>query len=599
MILPMKKYSFLLYHKELGSFLKEIQNLGVLHIIESVEPDDIQRNYRLEIAQIETVLKSLNKRSKILNTAKKMPEDLTGSDDDKAVYKDIIKLQSEYEQISLQLAALNKDIKNWESWGEFNSDDKNKLEMSGLSIRFYKLLEDRLTDQFKARYTVEIISRTGKTVNFVVLSSKEENNFPDLEDIKLPEKSLGVINAEKAVQEKRKEEIDRLLDSYAMYAVPSVQKTKNELIDLTEMERANLNSVSSAENMVKIVQGWIPEEKEPELKKYLDEGGFVYLAETPSPDEYSKVPIVLKNNSYSKLFEPIGKLFSLPNYGEMDLTPYFAPFFMLFFGLCLGDAGYGVVMLIAATIAKQKLKPDMKPILSLVQFLAVSTIFAGAITGTIFGFSLADFFGTQEIKEKINGIILSPENMFNLAIVIGLIQIIFGLIVKAFNVGKQNNFMATLPTVGWLIMLVSGLACALPDIKPVAIIFVWIGFAIAMLFSTTGNIFKRLGLGVWDMYNNIGGVFGDTLSYIRLFALGLSGSILGMVINSIGGIFLDIPYVGWLLWFLFLVVGHTGNLLLCSLGSFVHPMRLTFVEFYKNSGWTGGGKEYRPFSKKC
>jgi V/A-type H+-transporting ATPase subunit I len=599
MILPMKKYSFLLYHKELGSFLKEIQNLGVLHIIESVEPDDIQRNYRLEIAQIETVLKSLNKRSKILNTAKKVPDDITGSDDDKAVYKDIIKLQSEYEQISLQLAALNKDIKNWESWGEFNSDDKNKLEMSGLSIRFYKLLEDRLTDEFKARYTVEIISRTGKTVNFVVLSSKEENNFPDLEDIKLPEKSLGVINAEKAVQEKRKEEIDRLLDSYAMYAVPSVQKTKNELIDLTEMERANLNSVSSAENMVKIVQGWIPEEKEPELKKYLDEGGFVYLAETPSPDEYSKVPIVLKNNSYSKLFEPIGKLFSLPNYGEMDLTPYFAPFFMLFFGLCLGDAGYGVVMLIAATIAKQKLKPDMKPILSLVQFLAVSTIFAGAITGTIFGFSLADFFGTQEIKEKINGIILSPENMFNLAIVIGLIQIIFGLIVKAFNVGKQNNFMATLPTVGWLIMLVSGLACAMPDIKPVAIIFVWIGFAIAMLFSTTGNIFKRLGLGVWDMYNNIGGVFGDTLSYIRLFALGLSGSILGMVINSIGGIFLDIPYVGWLLWFLFLVVGHTGNLLLCSLGSFVHPMRLTFVEFYKNSGWTGGGKEYRPFSKKC
>lgn len=599
MILPMKKYSFLLYHKELGSFLKEIQNLGVLHIIESVEPDDIQRNYRLEIAQIETVLKSLNKRSKILNTAKKVPEDLTGSDDDKAVYKDIIKLQSEYEQISLQLAALNKDIKNWESWGEFNSDDKNKLEMSGLSIRFYKLLEDRLTDEFKNKYTVEIISRTGKTVNFVVLSSKEENNFPDLEDIKLPEKSLGVINAEKADQEKRKEEIDRLLDSYAMYAVPSVQKTKNELIDLTEMEKANLNAVSSAENMVKIVQGWIPEEKEPELKKYLDEGGFVYLAETPSPDEYSKVPIVLKNNSYSKLFEPIGKLFSLPNYGEMDLTPYFAPFFMLFFGLCLGDAGYGVVMLIAATIAKQKLKPDLKPILSLVQFLAVSTIFAGAITGTIFGFSLADFFGTQEIKEKINGIILSPENMFNLAIVIGLIQIIFGLIVKAFNVGKQNNFMATLPTVGWLIMLVSGLACALPDIKPVAIIFVWIGFAIAMLFSTTGNIFKRLGLGVWDMYNNIGGVFGDTLSYIRLFALGLSGSILGMVINSIGGIFLDIPYVGWLLWFLFLVVGHTGNLLLCSLGSFVHPMRLTFVEFYKNSGWTGGGKEYRPFSKKC
>lgn len=599
MILPMKKYSFLLYHKELGAFLNDLQSLGVVHLIETVEPNDIQRTYRLEIAQIETVIKSLIKRVKALKSAKTVPENLTESGDGKAIYKDIIKLQSEYEQVSMQLAVLNKDIKNWESWGEFNSDDKNKLEMSGLNIRFYKILEDKLTDEFKNKYTVEIISRTGKTVNFIVLSSKDGNNFPDLEDIKLPENSLSVITAEKAAKENRKNEIDRQLNSYAWYSLAAVQKTKDELTDLTDLEKANLNSVPSAENMIRIVQGWIPEEKEPELKKYLDEGGFVYLAETPSADEYSKVPIVLKNNSFSKLFEPIGKLFSLPNYGEMDLTPYFAPFFMLFFGLCLGDAGYGVVMVIAATIAKSKLKADLKPILTLVQFLGLSTIFAGAITGTIFGFALADFFGAQEIKNKINAVILSPENMFNLAIVIGLIQIIFGLIVKAFNVGKQNNFMATLPTVGWLIMLVSGLACAMPDIKPVAIIFVWIGFAIAMLFSTTGNIFKRLGLGVWDMYNNIGGVFGDTLSYIRLFALGLSGSILGMVINSIGGIFLDVPYVGWLLWFVFLVAGHTGNLLLCSLGSFVHPMRLTFVEFYKNSGWSGGGKEYRPFSKKC
>ncbi len=139
----------------------------------------------------------------------------------------------------------------------------------------------------------------------------------------------------------------------------------------------------------------------------------------------------------------------------------------------------------------------------------------------------------------------------------------------------------------------------MPEIKPVAIIFVWIGLAVAMLFSTTGNIFKRLGLGVWDMYNNITGVFGDTLSYIRLFALGLSGSILGLVINNIGEIFLDIPYVGWLVWLIFLLIGHTGNLLLCSLGSFVHPMRLTFVEFYKNAGWTGGGKEYKPFKKNA
>jgi len=598
MILPMKKYTILLYHKDLTAFLSKLQELGVLHIIETAETSDVQRTNFLRIAQKEAVLKFLRRRIKAIRASGTVPPEPQFTGNGKSVYDSIVKLQTEYEQINQHLYTLNRDIKTLEPWGEFGPENKKKLELSGINIKFYKLGSDKITEEFREKYLCEIISVTGNTANFIVISRKDENNFPELEDIKLPESTLSLLLKEKESGENRKVEIDSLLDSYAWHSSGEVEKAMNGLIDETMHDKAGINSLSVSNDLIRIVQGWVPEEKESGLMKYLEEKELVYLADKPSEEDAGNVPIILKNNGFAKLFEPIGKLFSLPSYGELDLTPFFAPFFMLFFGLCLGDAGYGVVMFIAATIAKTKLKPDLKPILTLVQFLAISTVFAGTITGTIFGFALADFFGTEELKNKINAVILSPEKMFYLAIAIGLVQIIFGLIVKAFNVAKQNNFMATLPTVGWLIMLVSGLACALPEIKPVAIIFVWTGFAIAMLFSTTGNIFKRLGLGVWDMYNNIGGVFGDTLSYIRLFALGLSGSILGMVINSIGSIFLDIPYVGWLLWFLFLTVGHTGNLLLCSLGSFVHPMRLTFVEFYKNSGWSGGGKEYRPFSKK-
>lgn len=596
MILPMKKYSFIVYHKELSGFLQDLQNLGVLHLIETTEADDKLNNYNLQLLQLDNVLKVLNKRKKMIVSAKKTPATLSEIESGNAVFDMILKLQSEYEQISQHLIALNKELKLLEPWGEFTLADKEKLSSADVTLRFYQANVSKLTDEFRDKFAIEVISQNGKTVSFVVFNKIGDTDYPDFEEVKLPENSISSLLEEKRAKEKKKSDIDELLDSLAFYALDDVQKTKDELTDLSEFERADLNSVSASEELVRLLLGWVPEENEAELQKYLDENGLVYLSEKPEIEEYAKVPILLRNNSFAKLFEPIGKLFSLPNYGELDLTPLFAPFFMLFFGLCLGDAGYGVVMVVAATIAKFKLKPTLKPILSLVQFLGISTTFAGAMTGTVFGFTLVDLGFNKNLQDMV----LTPENMFYLAIGIGVVQIIFGLIVKAFNIAKQNNFIATLPTVGWLIMLVSLLAWAfLPVGKPVTFVLIWVGFATLMLFSTTGNIFKRLGLGIWDMYNNITGVFGDALSYIRLFALGLSGSILGMVINSIGGIFLDIPYVGWFIWIVFLIVGHTGNLLLCSLGSFVHPMRLTFVEFYKNSGWSGGGKEYRPFSKKC
>jgi len=596
MILPMKKYSFVVYHKEIAGFLKDLQNFGVLHIIEMAEADSNINNYKIQLSQFENVLKSLNKRKKLIESAKVTPAELSDLDNGRAIFEEIVKLQSENEQVSQQLQVLNKEIRLWEPWGEFTSYDREKLSSAGIDLRFYQANVNKLTDDFRDRFAVEEISQAGKTVSFVVFNRIGEADYPDFEEVKLPENSFSALQSEYQIKTNRKNEINALLDSFAFHALAAVQKSYDELSDLSELERAGLNSISASEQAVRILQGWIPEEKEIELQNYLDENGLVYLSEKPEVDEYANVPILLRNNSFAKLFEPIGKLFSLPNYGELDLTPLFAPFFMLFFGLCLGDAGYGVVMFVAATIAKFRLKPDLKPILSLVQFLGVSTTFAGAMTGTVFGFALVDLGFSKNLQDMV----LTPENMFYLAIGIGVVQIVFGLIVKAFNIAKQNNFMATLPTVGWLIMLVSLLAWAfLPVGKPVTFVLIWVGLAVLMLFSTTGNIFKRLGLGIWDMYNNITGVFGDALSYIRLFALGLSGSILGMVINSIGGIFLDIPYVGWLIWIVFLIIGHTGNLLLCSLGSFVHPMRLTFVEFYKNSGWSGGGKEYRPFSKKC
>jgi V/A-type H+-transporting ATPase subunit I len=382
------------------------------------------------------------------------------------------------------------------------------------------------------------------------------------------------------------------------------------------------------------------------------------------PEEGEMPPVELRNGRFSKLFEPISKLFDLPNYGEMDLTPYFAPFFMLFFGFCLGDAGYGVFFILFATIMKPRVKKEMKPILSLTQYLGVATILFGLISGTFFGVNLIDsgYTLTASSMEQIQGqelpagvvaelqglegeyfksredfsvavgsaigeealaahetsILKSAEaglpfvgrfrhlmqdslSMFYLSILIGGIQIIFGIFVRIFNITRQRGFEYALSTMGWFILLVTLVlnATVLGEEAGRYIFYALLGISGVLIFFMNNpdkNIFVQFGAGIWDTYGMVTGIFGDLLSYIRLFALGISSAILGFVFNDISLQLLNIPVVGWLLFLVLLLAGHSINLFLATLGGFIHPMRLTFVEFYKNAGFQGGGKKYHPFT---
>jgi V/A-type H+-transporting ATPase subunit I len=297
-------------------------------------------------------------------------------------------------------------------------------------------------------------------------------------------------------------------------------------------------------------------------------------------------------------------MFSLPDYHELDLTVFFAPFFMMFFGFCLGDAGYGLLFLIGAGLYKFKAPEDFKPYLSLVQILGLATIIFGTISGTFFGINLIQ--ADIPMLDNVRNLFLNPDKMFYLAIVLGALQIIFGLFIKAGNQTKQYGFSYALSTIGWLIVLLGSVIYVLLTktgvIQPnqsILYAIISLGVFFILFFSDPGvNVFSRIGKGVWDIYSTVTGIFGDLLSYIRLFALGLSSGILGFVINDIGlQILGSSKILGPVFFVVFLILGHTLIILISSLGSFVHPMRLTFVEFYKNAGFKGGGGEYKPFSK--
>src|SRR5690554_4778542 len=188
------------------------------------------------------------------------------------------------------------------------------------------------------------------------------------------------------------------------------------------------------------------------LNAELDRRSILYVATRPTDDD--KVPVQLKNNRFARVFESIGDLYELPNHKELDLVPFFAPFYMMFFGFALGDAGYGLFIIIAAQLMKRKF-PNIKSVLSLAQWLGLGTVIFGALTGTFFGIALAD--AKIPFLEGVKDYMISTDQLFSLSIIVGAIQVLFGMVLKVFNITRVKGFLYSLSTIGWLILLI-GLA---------------------------------------------------------------------------------------------------------------------------------------------
>ena len=288
---------------------------------------------------------------------------------------------------------------------------------------------------------------------------------------------------------------------------------------------------------------------------------------------------------------------------------------MLFFGLCMGDGGYGLIIFLACTLAKKKL-PALRDFMALGQWLGISTIIVGLLTGMVFGISLdtVAWPWLAGVKDKFitdnNYNVMGYSPMMVVAVCVGILQILFGMGFKIVRITIQYGFKYALSEMGWLVLLIDMIVLLLLKLSgvdlPQAVQYVIYGIAgicgvLILFFNSPGkNPFMNLGSGLWGTYNMVSGLLGDVLSYIRLFALGLAGGILGGVFNSLafqaGG---SLPiWIGWLPTALILLLGHGLNLFLCIISALVHPIRLTFVEFFKNAGFEGGGKAYKPFVKK-
>ena len=598
MITPMTRYSFLIYHKEYEAFLQNLQDIGVLHIAEKARDYDEETQKELEkIKELNDTLQFLNKRGQ---EEKPVEEGVEPHE----ILQDIKDKQNEIDRIEQELVTLKKDIEKARPWGDFTDEMNQKLKELGLTPRFFVVNEKYFDSDWENQYYLERVNNISGTLYFVILQEGDQEINVEAEEVQLPEESFSELDRKYDEKEKRIKEINKLFDDYAIKYQKILREERNRLQEKTDFNQAFNNTEKQAEDKVMLLEGWVPQDKEEALKNYVEKESVLYIRSEVQNEDPQEVPVKLRNNKFAKVFEPLQGLFDLPHYHELDLTPFFAPFFMLFFGFCLGDAGYGILIIAAVTLYKHtKAKPQMKLYLTMAQYLGIATVLMGIVGGTVFGLSLTDFNWAQEFRN----IVLGREQLFNLSLGLGMIQIIFGMALKAFRLWKFHGFQYSLSTIGWILAILSLLVYAGGSelgwivAEEAQIYFhgmlILSGVLIFFFSDPKINVFARIGKGVWDSYNMITGVFGDLLSYIRLFAIGISTAILGFVVNEIALEFGKAPYVGPVFFILILVFGHLGNLLISSLSSFVHPMRLIFVEFYKNAGFSGGGKKYKPFTK--
>ena len=600
----MKKFSFLIYHNDYDVFLQDLRELGLIHVAQQVK--EVEHNEELE-SYLDN-LKKLEQSKKILQSA--VSNDKVNIIQNVAdialgykVPQDIDNIQERITTLNQQLQVSSKELESLEPWGNFDKDIINKLRESGYNIDFFSIQKSAYNPEWENEYNAILINKSSRYSFITVTQQENVAEQIGLEAVKLPDVSYNDLsNLIVSIKDKRNKEEESLKTLSA--DIPSIDAAIIDLESKISLKNVVLNTSRVADDKLMLMQGWAPAEKESKIESYLQSKEAYYEVSDPKPED--DVPIQLKNNRFFKLFEPITKLYMLPKYNELDLTGYFAPFFMIFFGLSLGDVGYGLFLFLVATGAKMWKKSTMgdslKSTLSLVQVLGVSAFFCGILTGGFFGIQLYDLNTsfTHKLKDKVY---FDNDMMFNLALILGGIQVMFGMVLKVFNRSIQFGYVYGISTIGWIILLLSFIISALfPTFLPmggtVHLIILGIS-AIAIFFinSPGKNIFLNLGLGLWDTYNMATGLLGDILSYVRLFALGLSGGILATVFTDLAvGMSPDIMILGPLVTILIFVAGHAINIFMNTLGAIVHPMRLTFVEFFKNSEFSGGGQKYQPFT---
>jgi V/A-type H+-transporting ATPase subunit I len=596
MITSMTKYSFILLNGEQEGLLDRLQEIGLVDITRSAKPvDEHTTSLASELDLVDGLVKGLRKvpipeGTPVENTAE--PENLVRYAGGSLMT---------YSEEKDRLAALRKKLEATRVWGEFDPAAVAALDAAGVPLHFHRLANKFFREEWKDEYVLTVVNTDKSDTWFVVAG---EDKLPG--ELERPQGDIRALENEiQAAEQKMQRTLGRIAGLQTR--IPELESYRAATLASLEHCLASAAAVPAAENTIVTLVGYAPTENEATVTRTLDESGVFYLKEAARAAD--NPPIQLRNNWFVRQFESLTDMYGRPEYNEFDPTPYLSVFFLLFFAMCMGDAGYGILLIIGGILLRKV--DSYKDLAPLVTILGAGTLVVGIVMHTFFGVDISTLpWIPQALKSvMITGTIAGFEAQMVIALGIGVLHLCLAMVVKTVYATRNKGFLGSLSTWGWTLLIVGGVlvaALALMELLPKPVLkWVVIGLGVVsalgiFLFNDIHrNPLKNIGSGLWETYNTVTGLLSDVLSYLRLYALGLAGSMLGKAFNDIASMTLgDGSFgIGWFFFVLILVVGHALNLAMCCLGAFVHPLRLNFLEFFKNSGYVGKGRAYRPIQK--
>jgi len=585
MIVKMKKITFIGLNEEKERFVNFLQELGVTHIslpAEAVEPTEVTRELQ-KVTETKKFFKRL--------APKKPVPDL--SIDYASICARREELGQRESRLINEIGVLKKERAFLEPWGEFDYQDILLLRSSGLDVKFYRMPR-RVYEGMTFDPVFHTITRQSEgEVAFVAFSSVPMEIAAAEE--KLPAKNLSQIDGDLAAKGK---EIYQIYAEYEELSekIQALIDAEEALRDNYEYRKVLLNTQTALDDRLFVLTCWSPIPEE-ELIKSLGTG-FTFSHFSEEPEHGERIPVLLSNKPALESGEDLVKIYSHPNYNDFDPSGLVLYCFSVFYGMIIGDAGYGFTLLGLTALLHWKIKSESAlwiRLRRLSYFLSGSVVFFGIISASYFGilleagnplnkFMLLDF-GTKE----------GQNHVMLVSIVMGMVHISIALAIRFY---RQKD----LASLGWIIILWSAYALLMSKMikgveNPIAAYILMGGFSIVILFTSSAkNIIIRVLLGLNGALGIVQ-LFADVLSYMRLFALGLATMYMCQTFNMLAEMpYKGLPYIGFLPAVLILITGHTINILLGIMGGVVHGLRLNFLEWYR---WCfeGDGLPFKPFRK--
>lgn len=645
----MKKILIASHKDQAGQLLETIQHKGIMELLDSERSVVTKEWPELESIwerprKIEEKLDMLEKAIAFLTeyaekkgglTAALAPKTVieqkhftsvvSGSQTNKTL-QEVLDLEKKIENLSAELDNISAQIQYLQPWQNMQTpvEEIGNLNKTAVLAGFLseKNYSEALINLSKLA-VFEKVSQTGSTTAFYAVAFKE--NIPEIQ------KFLRSIDFETANFTGLKGTAAELIKNFNANSeklrqeLQDAQKNAKEisgsLLDLEIMadyyrnvlskHKAQMTSPQSEK--VFLFEGWVKKKDFAELKKIVSQFDASSITEIPIRKD-EEIPVEIDNPKFLRPFETVTRLYGMPHSSSVDPTPFLAPFFAIFLGLCMADVGYGLILAVLFWWLGKKIQAGKYAIM-LFFFCSFTTILAGLITGSWFADTISAlipqntkvFHILNTVKNKCLLVdpIAQPIPFIIMTLAIGYFQMMFGFCIAMVRNLMQKNFVAAVcDQLVWLVFFNNFLVIAIikfgklpASLMPVSVGVAIICAIVILLFAVReGSWGSRIGMGAFQLFSAVFFV-GDTLSYCRLMALAMVGAGFGMAINVLVKMLMDIPYIGFFAGALLFVVGHLFNIALSLLGAFVHSMRLQFIEFFPKF-FSGGGTDFRPLTKE-